>query len=631
MSESGQFSLLTQRRFLPFFVVQALSALNDNIYRQAIIAFLFYLGIGNQQRTLYVQLAPILFILPYFLLSSLAGQIAERLPKHRLILMTTSLEIGIMSLAAIGFLMKAVPLLLVALVGTGILATLFGPVKYAILPAILQPQELTGGNALVESMTSLAILCGMIIGGIIFDIAGGHGPFIAAVTVVLLAILGHLVARYIPKVPASQLNLPINWNPITASLDILSRTHRCVAVRHAVLGVSWFWFIGTLLTTLLPDYATLVLGGQGTALYVLTLALFSIGTGIGALCCETLSGRRVEIGLVPLGAFGVSLFLADLCWQKSTLATVTELTIIGFWHQPASGHVMIDFIGIGASTGFFVVPLYALIQQRGPRQEIARMIAALNLQNALLIAAAASTGLVLRTWLHWTIPQIFLALAIVNVCVAAWICYLVPADLLRFFCSILIKILYRLRADQVAALIPTEGAAVLVCNHVSYLDTLLLSAVVPRPIRFVMNVKMYDLPVLTWFFRCTKAIPMASACEDRRLMQQGFDQIATALADGELIGIFPEGGLTGDGAIAPFQTEVEHILARSPVPVIPLALRGMWTSLWSRRHANLGQWRLPRRFRAPVEVVAAPALAGEQVTAQILEDCVRDLRGSAIP
>ncbi|MCW0374813.1 MFS transporter [Xanthomonas sacchari] len=639
MSAHSQFALLRQRRFLPFFVVQSLGAFNDNVYRQAIIGLLFYLGVTPEQRTLYTNLAPALFILPYFLFSSLAGQIAEKLEKSRLVVITTTMEIGIMSLAAVGFLTENMAVLLVALFCTGLQSTLFGPVKYSILPSVLKPEELTGGNGLVEMGTSISILCGMILGGLIFQIAGSHGPVAAATAVVALAVTGNLMARCIPKVDAGAPELKINWNPLPESLAIMRLTRRQLAVRNAVLGVSWFWFVGTVLTAQLPTYAELNLGGAQD-LYIFALALFSIGTGTGSLLCEKLSGRTVEIGLVPLGAFGISAFMLDLYFARPGAALQTGLGIGQFVHQAGSWRIMLDLVGIGLCTGLFVVPLFALIQSRTPKAELSRVIAGLNIQNSLFIVLAAMIGIVLQMQeLHLfgmriplpglSIPQVFLALAIANAVVAIWIFSIVPEFLMRFLSWVMVRTLYRLRLHGVERHVPEEGAALIVCNHVSYMDALVLAAAIPRPVRFVMYYRIFNIPVMRWIFRTAKAIPIAGAREDPELMQRAFDAIDAALAEGELVCIFPEGALTKDGEIAAFKSGVEKILARRAVPVVPMALRNMWTSMWSKRDSRLRRMRVPRRFRAHIEVIADAPVAGAQATAETLEAQVRRLRGDA--
>jgi len=632
MSGHNQFALLGQRRFLPFFVTQCFGAFNDNVYRQAIIGLLFWLGVSPEQRTLYTNLAPALFILPYFLFSATAGQIAEKLEKSKLIRITTTMEIAIMSLAAVGFLTQNMTVLLVALFGTGLQSTLFGPVKYSILPSVLHPRELTGGNGLVEMGTSISILAGMIFGGMIFAVAGHYGPVTAATAVVLLAIAGNLVSRAIPRAEAGAPDLVINWNPIPESLEIWKLTRRQLAVRNAILGVSWFWFIGTMLTAQLPTYAELNLGGR-QELYIFALALFSVGTGTGSLLCEKLSARTVEIGLVPLGAFGISAFMLDLYFARSGVAPVAGLGVVPFLQQPGSWRIVMDLVGIGLFTGFFVVPLFALIQSRTPKQELSRVIAGMNIQNALFIVAAAVIGIAVQRFAHWTIPQLFLALAIANVFVAIWIFTIVPEFLMRFLSWVLVRTLYRLRTQGMDH-IPDEGAALVVCNHVSYMDALILSASIPRPVRFVMYYRIFNIPVMRWIFRTGKAIPIASPREDSALMQRAFDEIDAALAEGEIVGIFPEGKLTTDGEIAAFKSGIERVLSRAaeagrPVPVIPMALRGMWSSMWSHRDDRMGRMRAPRRFRAHVEVVADAPVDGSEATVDVLEAKVRALRGDA--
>ncbi|MGJ4803533.1 MFS transporter [Luteimonas sp. SDU82] len=632
----SQFDLLRQRRFLPYFSVQALGAFNDNVYRQAIIGLLIFLGASTEQRGMYAIVAPAIFILPYFLFSAIAGQIAEKLEKQRLIVITTAMEIAIMSLAAVGFLLQAMPLLLVALFCTGVQSTLFGPVKYSVLPSILKPEELTGGNGLVEMGTSISILCGMIAGGLIFQVAGAHGPQAAAITIVLLAVLGNVLARMIPRMDAGAPELKIRWNPIPESIAVLRMAKQQLAVRNAILGVSWFWFFGTLLTSQLPTYAERHLGGaaESATLYVFVLALFSIGTGAGSLLCEKLSGRTVEIGLVPMGALGMSAFLLDLYFARPGLAPAGGLDVAQFLQQPGSVRIVIDLLGIGLSTGIFVVPLFALIQSRTPVSRMARVFAALNIQNSGFIVLAAVAGLVLQGWLGWSGPQLFLALAIANALVALWIFSIVPEFAMRFVSWLMVRTLYRLELHGIEKHVPDEGPALIVCNHVSYMDALILSATIPRPVRFVMYWKIFNIPVMRWIFRTARAIPIAGARENPELMQRAFDAIDAALAEGELVSIFPEGALTKDGEIAAFKSGVEKILERAAargqvVPVVPMALRGMWSSMWSRRDSRLGRMRVPRRFRAHVAVAAQAPVLDPAVTAGDLEARVRSLRGAS--
>jgi 1-acyl-sn-glycerol-3-phosphate acyltransferase len=342
----------------------------------------------------------------------------------------------------------------------------------------------------------------------------------------------------------------------------------------------------------------------------------------------------VEIGLVPLGAFGMSAFILDLYFAQPVASTMRGLDVSCFLAQPGSWRIVMDLAGIGLFSGFFVVPLFALIQSRTPGSELSRVIAGMNIQNAVFIVLAAVGGIALQRLLGWTIPQLFLALAVASVLVAVWIFTIVPEFLMRFLSWLLVRTLYRLRVRGVEANVPDEGPALIVCNHVSYMDALILAASIPRPVRFVMYWKIFNIPVMSWIFRTAKAIPIASAKEDPALMQRAFDEVDAALADGGIVCIFPEGRLTKDGEIAPFKSGVERILQRRPVPVVPMALRGMWASMWSRRHAfdetsRLGRMRVPRRFRAHIDAVAAPPVEGSIATAELLEAQVRQLRGDA--
>ncbi|GAB1596990.1 MFS transporter [Lysobacter claricitrinus] len=626
VKQHSQFELLGQRRFAPFFATQAIGAFNDNVYRQAIIGLLAFLAVGTAQTTLYANLAPAIFIVPFFLFSALAGQIAEKYEKSRLIRAVNLFGIAVMAVAATGFALKSLPVLMAALFLTGVHATLFGPVKYSILPAVLEPQELTGGNGLVEMGTSVAILLGMLAGGGIFAMGHAQAPMIAAGAVLLLAALGYVTSRSIPRSDANAPDLRISFNPFPESLRIIRMARKQLAVRNSILGVSWFWFVGTMLTSQLPAYADVNLGNG--ALYLFALALFSVGTGVGSVLCEKLSARTVEIGLVPVGAFGITAFLLDLYFARTGAPPVAGLGLREFLAAPGGVRIAIALAGVGLSAGIFVVPLFALIQSRTPKAELSRVIAAMNIQNSVFIVIAALSAIALQRWLAWTIPQLFLALAIANALVMIWILTIVPEFAMRFLSWVLVRSLYRLRATGIER-IPDEGAALIVCNHVSFMDALILAGSIPRPVRFVMYYRIFNAPLLRWIFRTAKAIPIAGAREDPALMQKAFDEIDAALAEGELVGIFPEGGLTKDGEIAAFKSGVEKILERRPVPVVPMALRGMWSSMWSRRDDRLGRARLPRRFRAHVDVVADAPVDGAVATADSLEARVRMLRGSA--
>jgi 1-acyl-sn-glycerol-3-phosphate acyltransferase len=317
----------------------------------------------------------------------------------------------------------------------------------------------------------------------------------------------------------------------------------------------------------------------------------------------------------------LTVFGVDLYFARHGISPVQNLTWQVFMHGAGNWRVMLDLALLGVFSGFYVVPLFAFVQARTPRAQLSRVIAGNNIINALLICIASGFGLGL-SMLGLEAPQIFLAAALLNIAVAVYIFTLVPEFIMRFITWALTNTLYRTRVDG-AEKIPEEGAVLLVCNHISFMDPLILMGSVRRPVRFVMYYKIFNIPVLRFVFRTAKAIPIAGYKEDPAILDAAYEAIDAALADGEVVCIFPEGGLTRDGQIATFRPGVEKILARRSVPVVPMALRGLWGSMWSRRR----KLRLPRRFRARVELVVDAVRSPEQSSAAVLEARVRELRG----
>ncbi len=442
---------------------------------------------------------------------------------------------------------------------------------------------------------------------------------------ICIAVLGYLVCRAIPPAPAAAPDLKFNWNFFSETWRVVSFTMQDRTVFNAVLGISWFWFFGVVFTAQLPNYTTIYLGGTG-AVYILSLALFSIGTGIGSLLCERLSGHKVEIGLVPFGSIGLTLFGIDLYFARSQPATLTELSPLAFLAAPGNWRIALDLTIIGIFAGLYIVPLFALVQSRAERSQLSRIIAGNNILNALFMVIASVVASLLLNLAHFSIPQLLLATALMNAVVAVYIYTLVPEFLLRFVDWILINLLYRIRKQGLEN-IPDKGAALLVCNHVSFMDPLIILGSIRRPVRFVMYYKIYNLPLMRPLFRAAKAIPIAGKKEDPALMERAFAEVDKELAAGNLVCIFPEGGITRDGTIQPFRPGVEKILAARPVPVVPMALRGLWGSIFSRRDSLLGRSRLPRRFRSRIELIADVAIPAEQARATVLEAKVRELRG----
>lgn len=621
---SSQFKLMRERRFLPFFLTQFLGAFNDNFYKNALVVLLTFQAaqFTTMAPGVLVNLAAGLFILPFLLFSATSGQIADKYEKSRLIRFTKLLEIVIALLGALAFAFGSLALMLLALFLMGTQSAIFGPVKYAILPQALEEQELVGGNALVESGTFVAILVGTIAGGL--AIALPDGARWVSLGMLLLAVAGYLTSRAIPVAAAADPGLRVIWNPVSETWRNIQFTRRNRTVFLSILGISWFWFYGAVFLSQFPGYASGVLGGDARAVTLL-LAVFSVGIGVGSLLCERLSAGKVELGLVPFGSIGLSLFAFDLWWASPVATAATPLPL---GQLLAYGHVwrvLIDLLLIGVFGGFFIVPLYALIQSRSEPSHRSRIIAGNNILNALFMVVAAGMGAGLLA-AGLSIAQIFLVTALLNACVAIYIYTLVPEFLLRFIVWLLVHTVYRLRVTG-AERVPAQGGAVLVANHVSYVDALVIMAASPRPVRFVMDHKIFRWPLLSFVFRTSGAIPIASAKDDPLLTQQAMERIAEALANGELIGLFPEGGLTASGDLMPFRGGIERIVERTPVPVIPVALRGLWGSFFSRKGGPAMSQPFRRGVFNRIELSVLPPVPATAVTAAGLQHAIAEAVG----
>ncbi|MBK7546978.1 MAG: MFS transporter [Rhodoferax sp.] len=580
----NQFALLKQRRFAPFFWTQFSGAANDNVFKFAFTVMVTYqLSVGWLPPAMAGLVIGALFILPFLLFSATSGQLTDKYDKTVMIRFVKNLEIAIMLLAAWGFTTNNVPILLGCTFLMGLHSALFGPVKFAYLPQVLSERELTGGNGMVEMGTFVAILLGNIVGGLLVAMPDvGHRN--VAIACVVLALAGRVIAAYIPAAPATDPGLQINWNPVVETWRNLKLAHGNLVVFRSLLGISWMWFFGAVFLSQFPSLAKEVLHGNEQVASAL-LVVFSIGIGTGSLLCETLSRRHVEIGLVPLGAIGMSVFAVDLYFASSGLPPSGVMGLGVFLAQPAHWRVMADLALLSLFAGLYSVPMYALIQLRSQPTHRARIIAANNILNALfMIASSLIAGLLLNS--GFTIPQIFLFTGIANAVVAFYIFMLVPEYLLRFLAWVLSHVVYRFKVTGDEH-IPTQGAAILACNHVSFVDAVLLMAASPRPIYFIMDHRIFQVPVLGWLFRLAKAIPIAPRVEDPVAYEAAFDAAAKVLKEGDLLAIFPEGGITKDGTLQEFKGGIMKILERTSqqglsVPVIPMALTNLWGSFFSR-------------------------------------------------
>lgn len=626
-SESADKSLMTSRRFLPLFVTQFLTAANDNVYKTAVLLLLVFKAASEADGALYANLAAGLFILPFFLFSGIAGQLAEKREKSKLIQIIKFCEIPIMMVGAASIYTSTIWLMLATVFLMGLQSTFFGPLKYSILPQQVTRKELTKANGFVESGTFVAILMGTIFGT--YYITQEFGDIYVMVAILSLAVIGFVSARFIPNSPANNPNGEFSFNIYTSTKDVFSALNaQTESVGKGVIGISWFWLIGAVILTSLPLYVKNEMGGNELVV-TSALVVFSLSIAIGSLLCEKLSRSRIELGIVPFGAILITIFMYLLSQVPNIDTHIPDmiktednlLTLSQVMSYPGMMYHFIWMGAIGIAAGFYTVPLYALIQQRTKEDSRSRIIAANNVLNALFMVGSAILSIVTLTVLEWSIPQLFLLLAGLNLLISIYIYTKVPEFFLRFVVYLLAICMYRVKTIG-AKHIPEEGPAVVVANHVSFIDWMFILAASPRPIRFVIFAPIYYSPWLNWLFKMGRAIPIDGEKANPKAYAKAFDKIAQTLEEGEIIGIFPEGKLTSDGEVDQFKKGIERIIARTPVPVVPMHLDGLWGSMFSRKNGL----RLPRLAWSLVEVKAGEQINAQDVNADSVRQAVLDLR-----
>jgi len=632
VKSTSQFGLFRLQRFLPFFSTQLLGAFNDNVYKNALVALIAFAATrsGAMDDALLINLCAGLFILPFFLFSALCGQIADKVEKSQLIRKIKLAEIVIMSCGVVALTLDSLPLMIGVLFLMGTQSAFFGPVKYAILPQHLKESELTGGNGMVELGTFLAILVGTIAGTQLIAKAAPGNVVPVSVVLIVIAILGYIASRAIPTAEAGDSTIKLSFNPVTETWKLVRGTAGHRVIFQSILAISWFWFLGASYLAQFPIFARDVLGGS-VDLFTTLLATFSIGIAAGSALCERLSHGRVEIGLVPFGAIGLSLFGLDLVFATSAYTSVNlqaaEISVLGFLHSTGSFRVLIDIFLIGLFGGFYIVPLYALIQKTSSPDRLSRTIACNNILNALFMVFSAVVALILLGF-GLSIVQLFLCMAIANALVALYIFRQVPEFFMRFLIWLLIHTLYRVSKRGLEN-IPEKGAAIIAPNHVSFVDALILSGCIKRPVRFVMYYKIFQIPVLNFIFRTAKAIPIAGQKENNELYLEAFEKMNVALQAGELLCIFPEGQITHDGQLNEFRPGILRVLEKTPVPVIPVALQGLWGSVFSRKGGR-ALFKLPGRLFARITVNVGESMSPHDLEPDALQSRVQQLRGDRL-
>lgn len=600
--------LFARKRFAPLFWTQLFGSFNDNLFKAAIVVGLTFGTLRGESLPAgtLVNLSTGLLVLPAFLFSATAGALADGMDKARLIRLLKVSELGVMLLGLLGFALGSVPLLMFTLFLMGTQSAFFGPAKYAILPQQLAPTELVSGNAYVELGTFLAILGGTLAGTILVP---ALGAVILGLLCVGVALSGIVSSRFIPDAAPLVDEMP-EWRPVRATLATLRLVRRDRDVWDTVLAASWFWFLGALLLSQLPLVAEAA-GGTSIDVGVL-MAVFSVSVALGSLLAEKLAQREhselIDLGAVPWASLAMSVFAFDLAFGATPLS-------LRF-------HADVGLLGI--SGGVFIVPLFASMQRLAAPEERSRVIAGNNIVNAaFMVGASVFAGGLLAAGvsLSWIV-----ALAgLLNLVVFGLVVRRLQTDMLRRTFRTLVTTMYRIDMEGFDRHLPDNGPALVAANHVSLLDGIFLGALAKRPIRFVMDHRWANRPLLRHLFRAAKVIPIASRKEDPQALKKAFAAIHEALERGEVVGIFPEGALTRDGEMQGFRPGIEKILAKTPVPVVPVALGGFWGSFFSHAGGTAGA-KAPRRFWSQIQLRAGEALDGGRLSAGSLEEVIRGMK-----
>jgi len=634
MSADSRKPLLFDRRYWPFFWTQFSGAFNDNLFKNALVILVVYgsvsgsetgievFGLGSE---LFTALAAAVFILPFFLFSATGGQLADRMEKSVLIRWIKTVEIGIMVVAAIGFLTGQYELLVIVLFMMGAQSAFFGPVKYGILPQISDPDQLVGANALIEMATYVAILSGTIVGGVLVNLTYNDHPigvWLICGGVITVSLIGRGISSLLVPCPSTDSTLKVQWDPIRPTAKILKLAVSNRVLFMAILGISWFWAFGTVFLSVFTPYTKNILGANET-IATAFLAMFSIGIACGSMLAERFSKHRLELGIVPIGAAGMSLFCIDLYFVGIPWAAPE--TLIGlseFFTHGAAWRICIDLFLIATFGGLYIVPLYTLLQQRADDSNRSRLIAGNNIINAILMVAA-SLALMVGLQFYLEEPAVFLALGVLNLVAALFIFTQVPEFLLRFCLWMLVNVFYRVKVVGHENL-PVDGPCVIAPNHVSYIDWMIVGGAIRRPVHFVMDVDFANLPLMRFFAKHEWVIPIASPKRDEVAYEQAFVTLRKKLREGWCVGIFPEGMITHDGDFNLFKRGVEKIVERDPCPVIPVAINGLWGS-WFSRKDGLALKKRPRGWLSPIIITIGHPIPAEEVTAKRVQTDVQTL------
>jgi acyl-[acyl-carrier-protein]-phospholipid O-acyltransferase / long-chain-fatty-acid--[acyl-carrier-protein] ligase len=600
MTSGGFRSLLKDRGFNAFLWTQFLGAFNDNVYKIAVSMRAVHVAASSESSSLYLALVGAVFVVPFLLFSGYAGHLADAVSKRSVLIGVKVFEIFVMVLGLAAFFSTRIELMLVVLFLMALHSTVFSPAKYGIVPEILPDAELSRANALLEMSTFTAIVLGTSVGAFLFS-AWKAEPWKMGLVMIAVSVTGFLVSLRITRVPASGTSAPFRFNPMA---EVIAGSRHLLKERPltlTVVGISYFWFLGALFQMDLLLFGNEVLRASDKKIGLMVTAL-AIGIGIGSMLAGRLSGNKVELGLVPLGALFMGVCSIALSMvSHSYWLSVTVLSLLGM------------------ASGLFIVPLNAYLQQRSGSREKGRMIATNSVYNTIGILLASATLWILHDKLHIAPDKLVLIFGIATLVSSVYVVSVVPEFLVRFLLWLTTHTLFKIRIVGQAN-VPFRGPALLVANHMSHIDGFLIGACVQRFVRFLVWKPYYQMPAIHWFFRLTKAIPAGAG--GPRDVVASIQAARRELEEGHVVCIFAEGAISRTGNMLPFRRGLEKIVADLDVPVIPVHLDRLWGSIFSFERGKF-LWKRPKRVPYPVTVsFGSPmpsTVSAHQVRQAILE------------
>jgi acyl-[acyl-carrier-protein]-phospholipid O-acyltransferase/long-chain-fatty-acid--[acyl-carrier-protein] ligase len=604
---------IASARFLAFLTAQALGAANDNALKITLVLFLISVVSGQARQVRYSGLATALFPIPFLLFSPLAGYVSDRFAKHRVLLWTKCPEILVMALATIGFARQSIPFLFAVLFLSATHSAFFSPAKYGILPEVFEDKDISVANGILELTTDVAILIGSIGGVCIYSLFEDDLAK-AGLVYVAISCLGTAAIWFVPRAPAGNRRARFAWNVVSSFPSDLAEVWRSSTMYYTVVGIAWFGFLGSFFLTVIPVFGTseLHLSEERTGLL---LAMLSVGIGLGSVIAGRLSHKHVEIGLVPLGSLGITVFTLMLA-RSGSGPTIPLLAI--------PSNTALDLFLLGYSAGFFIIPLNALLQQRAPAGMKGRLIAFSNVLSFTSVLLAAGVPWLLTGVFGMTTRQVTMFVALLTVVGTVYIVRMLPDFLVRLLIWLATNTMYRIRTvgDEN---FPTEGA-LLVANHVSWVDALLIAASTGRMVRFLMFRPYYEWRGLNWFFRMMHVVPVATNDSPDKIADS-LEWARQEIRRSHTVCIFAEGSITRTGNLLKFRRGLERIASHVNCPIVPVYLDGVWGSIFSFDRGRF-LFKLPKRLLEPVTVYIGEPMPSS-TTANEVRQAIQQLSAEA--